>query len=345
MLRTLVRVAVAGAALLIAVMVLEGALHVLRPAVAYQYAPQHMVVNHFTDSDDLPFELKRNFQGRFRMLEFDTSVSTNSLGLRDREIDFGKPRVLCVGDSFTFGFGVEYEESFCARLEAAFGGRYDFVSAGFADGTSPDTYALWLSRSLSRLQPRLIVCSLFQNDVTEVNGHTWEPDGESIPRRIREPGMLVTRDGTLARDNFVSRLPPALRTTIKQSYLIALLRDRLLRDADQAGIVQAQAPAQPLAATNAAPGDDRYTRALRFLRDAVGSTPMVIHLIPLEAQTGDSQMDRVVKQFAATAGWPVVQDYGAFTPADYFAQDGHWLPSGHAKAARYLHAALATLGL
>lgn len=319
-----------------------------RPAVAYQYAPQRIVINHFVASDDLPFELKRNFHGRFRMLEFDTSVSTNSVGLRDREIDFSKPRILCVGDSFTFGFGVQDDEAFCARLEAELGGRYDVINAGFADGTSPDTYALWLSRRYDELQPRLIVCSLFQNDVAEVLSHRWEPDGTSMPHRITQPGLLVTSDGVLLRDNRVARLPPPLRTLIKESYLVAIVRDRLLRDADAPPAVLLADPSRASAShveTAMKLANDRFTQALKFLREAARSTPVVIHLIPLMGQTADSNMDGIVKQFAAEAGWPVVQEYGVFAPSDYLEQDGHWVASGHMKAAQYLHGVLVRLGL
>lgn len=344
--RTFVNLAVAGIALAAAVVGVEVALRQARPAVAYQYAPQRIVLNHFAASDYLPSELRPNFHGRFRMLEFDTTVSTNSWGLRDREIDFTRPRLLCIGDSFTFGFGVENSETFCAQLEARFGGRYDVVNAGIPGG-SPDTYAVWLSRWRDRLQPRLIIVNLFQNDVMDVQDHTWEPDGPSMPQRITQPGMIVTADGAAMRDNAVARLPPLLRSLIKESYFVAILRDRVLRDAN--------APAAPAAHPEAmvgAPGpagvpatSPRFARALMFLREAAHSTPVVIHLISSRAQIIDSPMDSAVKQFAAGAGWPVVQEYGVFTGDDYFEQDGHWLPSGHTKAAQYLHDALERLGL
>jgi hypothetical protein len=343
--RTLVNLAVAGGAFLIAVVGVELVLRIARPAVAYQYAPQRIVLNHFAGSEYLPSELRPNFHGRFRMLEFDTTVSTNSWGLRDREIDFSKPRILCLGDSFTFGFGVENGEAFCAQLEEAFGGRYDVVNAGIPGG-SPDTYALWLSRWRDKLQPRLIIVSLFQNDQMDVQGHGWQPDAGSMPQRVTQPGMIVTKDGAAMRDNAVARLPPLIRSLIKESFFVAILRDRLLRDADGAPTVSAPATAPASAAAVAAvPGDSRFALALKFLREAARGTPVVVHLISSKGQLADSPMDTIVKHFAADARWPIVQEYGVFSSTDYFELDGHWLPSGHAKAARYLHAALERLGL
>ncbi len=340
----LVNLVVAGVAFVAAVGVVEAALRVARPAVAYQYAPQRVILNHFVESEYLPSELKRNFQGRFRMLEFDTTVTTNSWGLRDREIDFSKPRILCLGDSFTFGFGVENGEAFCAQLEDTFAGRYDVVNAGIPGG-APDTYALWLARWHDKLQPRLIIVNVFQNDLMDVRGHAWEPAGASRPQRISQPGMMVTEDGAAMRDNAVARLPPSMRSLIKESYLVAILRDRLLRDTEAPPEAQAQAPASSPSVTIPSSSDPRLAQAFKLLKEAARSTPVVIHLISSKAQVADSPMDTMVKQFAADAGWPIVQEYGVFSTSDYFEQDGHWLPSGHTKAAHYLHSALERLGL
>jgi hypothetical protein len=67
-------------------------------------------------------------------------VSVNRLGLRDRELAGPKPadtvRILGVGDSVTFGYGVRIEETYLRVLEerlraAARGGaRYETVNAG-----------------------------------------------------------------------------------------------------------------------------------------------------------------------------------------------------------------------
>ena len=54
--------------------------------------------------------------------EFRFVVRTNSIGLRDTEIPLrrtGRKRVLAIGDSFTFGWGVRLEETWPKVLEAA----------------------------------------------------------------------------------------------------------------------------------------------------------------------------------------------------------------------------------
>src|SRR3989344_5337015 len=53
--------------------------------------------------------------------EFNISINTNSLGYRDYEFTIKKPedinRILVIGDSTTYGFGVEIDETYAKVLE------------------------------------------------------------------------------------------------------------------------------------------------------------------------------------------------------------------------------------
>ena len=56
----------------------------------------------------------------YRTPEFTFTASTNALGFRDHEFTQGRSpacRVLAIGDSFTFGWGVSLEESWPKVLE------------------------------------------------------------------------------------------------------------------------------------------------------------------------------------------------------------------------------------
>jgi len=65
-----------------------------------------------------------NFAGVVSTPDFAVAYKTNSRGLRDREYaaekPAGKTRVLALGDSFTFGHGIEYGDRFTDILEDAF---------------------------------------------------------------------------------------------------------------------------------------------------------------------------------------------------------------------------------
>lgn len=346
----LARTLAVGVSGLVALLLVEAALHALRPPVEYQYAPQTVEVSHFRPSDLLPYELRASHESRFRMLEFDTTVRTNRLGLRDDEVDMGKPRVLCLGDSFTFGFGVEGPETFCAGLERLFEGRYDFVNAGFADGNAPDTYAVWLARHRDALAPRAVIASVFQNDVGDVARHQWmgeAPASGALPTQIVEPGTIVTPDGAWLRDTAIAQWPVWARSLLKQSYIVALIRDRVLKDvgstpeADPPAALESQVPPPPSARS---PQDARFLAALEMLRVASGNATLILHLIPRRGQAQPSPMDVMVQEFAHPHGIPVAWNHEAFSVADYFVHDGHWNATGHAKAARALHSTLAGLG-
>ena len=65
-----------------------------------------------------------NFAGVYSTPDYTVVYKTNSKGLRDQEYPAQKPpgktRILAIGDSFTFGTGIDYGDRFTDRLESAF---------------------------------------------------------------------------------------------------------------------------------------------------------------------------------------------------------------------------------
>jgi hypothetical protein len=275
-------------------------------------------------------------------------VVTNSVGFRDAEVNFQIPRVLCVGDSYTFGFGVENDQTFSSLLEQLFHGRYDFVNVGYADGYAPDTYALWLSKHVNELEPTAILVSFFQNDYDDVHANTWirggreMPESEpGVPDQIARQGYTVTSDGGWGRDNLVMHWPPLLRRLVKTSYLVGFVRDRLLRDTEQVKSAGRQDNvSDPFPAS-----DRRFVRSLEMLRAAAGDRRLVFYIIQSREQVEPSRMDRLIREFAGRHSIPVLFNGQDFSMQDTFTFETHWNASGHAKAARYLHASLVKLGL
>ena len=342
--KSLINLGMAIGAAAATILIVEIVLHIVRPAVNYAYMPQDIAISHFQPSALLPAELRRNSRSRFKMLEFDTIVETNSLGLRDDEIDFSKPRILCLGDSFTFGYGVESSETFCSILERRFGGQFDFVNAGFADGFSPDSYALWLRHNIETVKPKAILVTLFQNDASEATSNRWLRSGrimteadEGWPDRIEKPGVIVTENGNLMRDTMLAKLPPLVARLLKNSYLVGLMRDRILKDAEKevGGTT-----------TNVMPQEiPRLKRSLALLSEAAQGRPIRFHLIAYPAQRELSPMDKAVLEFGGSHGIPVIYSYQDFTSREFFHFDPHWNRLGHEKAAAYLYPALLRLGL
>jgi hypothetical protein len=105
--------------------VLTGALAelVLRP---YYGSPEdgatRLVATYYDCHDTLRWLPRKNIHGKHRKPgSFDTTFHTNSRGLRDREHPLAHPqtgsRIVAVGDSFTWGYGVEDDEAFPRVLE------------------------------------------------------------------------------------------------------------------------------------------------------------------------------------------------------------------------------------
>jgi GDSL-like Lipase/Acylhydrolase family len=101
------------------------------------------------------------------------AIRTNRLGFRDEEFDLlpaeDELRVLAIGDSFTFGSGVQLEDTWPQQLELMLEhgrlGPVQVVNAGFAAGHAPSTYASWVAGDGLALQPRLVIVGFCLNDM------------------------------------------------------------------------------------------------------------------------------------------------------------------------------------
>jgi hypothetical protein len=87
-----------------------------------QWAPRTARVTQFWKYDpQLGWSHRVGESGRFHSYGFDVAVSINSKGFRGPEIRYdrtpGVRRVLVIGDSLSWGYGVEFEESFLHLLQ------------------------------------------------------------------------------------------------------------------------------------------------------------------------------------------------------------------------------------
>lgn len=146
-------------------------------------------------------------------------VVTNSLGMRDREFSAvpapGVVRILCLGDSLTFGDGVAVEDTYPKQLEARLGRegavRYEVINAGVP---SYDTWqeVVYFEEWGWRLKPNTVVIGFYANDV--------------VPKPAKVNAAL-TGDGMLRRQGFGNVLPDFAVHTLKRSRLLLFLRDRV----------------------------------------------------------------------------------------------------------------------
>lgn len=121
-------------------------------------------------------------------------------------------RTICLGDSFTLGYGVDDQNTFPQMLERTAGDSLQIVNMGQGGYSVGQSY-LWLKRLLGRIEPDAVVCIFIVEDFRRltvdrtVNGYATpqfvESDGmlrilnTPVPAPL-EPGSLLLQPGQLA---------------------------------------------------------------------------------------------------------------------------------------------------
>jgi len=134
-------------------------------------------------------KMRMGYQPPSRWDYFDANgcvaVDTNSLGFRDEEFAVqkapGELRILCLGDSLTYGQGVRLDLTWPQRLEAQLrrerGGAVEVINAGFAAGpgvNTPDGYDRWVAEHGILFAPDVVVVGLCLNDLGPVDMLTYD---------------------------------------------------------------------------------------------------------------------------------------------------------------------------
>lgn len=122
----------------------------------------------------------------FKTSEFEWTVKTNSLGIRDREIDpahRAATRILAIGDSFTNGWGVGAQQAWPKVLERRLrqAGRDVEVFNLAGAGASPKDYALIARRGVDELAPDLVLVGMLQgDDLAQLHFHGGKLDRSRV---------------------------------------------------------------------------------------------------------------------------------------------------------------------
>ncbi len=116
-------------------------------------------------------------------------IRTNSLGLRNPEVAQPKPagvfRILALGDSVTFGWGMRGEDTYPSQLASLLATlrpnqSFDVVNAGVS-GFGTWQQALWLRDAGLSLQPDVVVVQVHLNDAADNlwGSLGWQGGGQS----------------------------------------------------------------------------------------------------------------------------------------------------------------------
>ena len=160
-------------ALLVAVGLFAGiaAGELLFRVVPFERVKYEIRYGHFSGNEVsrfLEYDPVLTFRNRRSASFPDAGVEINSLGLRGPEIRDPKPpgrwRVVCLGDSCTFGAAHPYPQILQSMLDERAPGAFEIVNAGVIGYTSLHGLE-WFERDLARLRPDVVTLYFGWNDM------------------------------------------------------------------------------------------------------------------------------------------------------------------------------------
>jgi lysophospholipase L1-like esterase len=341
--RVLVRLAALVAGTAVGVGLAEVGLRILSP----QIFPVHPVGMYVLDPT-VGYRLAPGFEGVIERAEFRHTFRVNDLGVRSSGSSAApraRLRVLVLGDSQAFGFGVEDDETFAALLERRLSarrreGRVEVINAGVPGYGTADELA-WLQAVGAELEPDLVIVQfLSTNDPIENRNpaSTWATLSD---------GMLATRAGDEAEyRSFLSWLK-------RRSHLVHLVSNTVGYFAMRAGVLgeddRVDGPA--VSESDLDRTRDLLESIVRTAR-SLGADCVLVHST---GQAGILSEDYVEARAAST-----VRDAAARTGATWidaarglqaredrnrmhYPRDGHWTAAGHRAVAELLEDTIAAL--
>lgn len=360
--------------LLLTIVVCEIVLHVyfnLFPPVNYFLLPADKAGLHiFTPSDEGGFyAVKPNYKQSFLNHEFKLDVRTNNIGLREDQDYHGEAvDIGFIGDSFTFGWGVETGERYSDVVRNAFPDRL-VLSYSYPNGHAPAYYLSFLQNN-PELIPEVLVLGLFAfNDLAS---DTTDSDIQADPnsgkiQQVKSRTYEVDNNGFIVNKG---KTPPRLfssawfirNTAIGRTYNVA--KHRL-----KASPTPNEKPSE-LKPLDLGQMDETALLALGQIKDINqlatenGST-LVIFYIPFASDISDyptctysaptcENIRKSNKLGDSLATWAKQNSIHLINPVNdfrarelageklYYYYDGHWTTKGHAAAgnliAQYLQA-------
>jgi hypothetical protein len=285
--------------------------------------------------------------------EFRTKVSINSKGLRGADHAYAKPpgvrRLLCLGDSFTFGYGVDEAEAFPRQLEqllnagSTAGDRWEVINAG-VPGTGTAHQLAYFDLEGYKYEPDFVLLSFCStNDFNDNLCGLYTLEG----------GRLVKHDARLSGFGRVRRAVaslPGYRSVFTRSRLLMFLGRRLTAYAHR----RSSGPSQDVEAivSRKAAAYELTERLVLGLEGAceARSARLVVAVVPeVSAKEGADDVARLVdfvkaRQIPYVDLAPPFQDAASRGYQCFYRVDHHWTSLGHTLVARTLQGFLAGTG-
>lgn len=128
----------------------------------------------------------------YKTADFQYSVYINSIGIRDRELPRERGdayRILAIGDSYTYGWGVDIENTWARSLETQLretGRNVEILNLG-KPGSGPPFYSEIAEKAIPLLRPDLVlICMLQGNDIRAAGPEQDPPPAKSFWDAVRK---------------------------------------------------------------------------------------------------------------------------------------------------------------
>jgi lysophospholipase L1-like esterase len=271
--------------------------------------------------------------GRFASFGFDTFVEINSQGFRGPEVptrkDPSQRRIVVIGDSFVWGFGVEYDEIFASRIENACR-NVEVINLGVS-GYSTDQELLLFEEKGADLEPDVVILVVAANDFSS-NTRSKEYVYYHKPLFVIDGDELVLTNRPVPREGPLVRF--AARTS-KRSYLLTQI-NRVIHAARKEAKVAPEAPQVSEVRANEidyprTPAERVTGKLLERLLSSIeasGAKPVVVFVDGMQGR------DRRLASYLGETGAELVHidDYmpSGNHETHHLPGDFHWNPTGHA---------------
>ncbi len=300
----------------------------------------------YTADTELGFRMTPSETGILESPEFRVDVQTNGMGLRDQDLPAKEAtefRLLVLGDSFTFGFGVEERDTFARRIQHRIRatGRKEFrVINGGVVGYGTKQEQIWFDQIADAIEPDAVILGFFVgNDfVDNLNLNQYEViDGYLVGTSIHGTNLMLTR---------VLGMPPRVKIAIRtHSHLYNFLMNAWRATMVKAGLSDSSAMYEiyretPSAQTEQAVEATREALARLVLSCESREIPLGLVVIP-DVRVRDVLMAKrhyrferpseVIVDMAKVLRVSVLDLTGMFVARDdlYYAVDRHWNAKGH----------------
>lgn len=306
-------------------------------------------VNFWTYDAILGWAHQPNQSGTFKHRDFSVSVKINSHGLRDKDYPLTrteKGRILVMGDSFGWGFGVEHEEIFSEIIERR-NHEWEIINASVSGYGTDQQYLHLISKGIS-FRPDVIFLLFYGNDFNE--------NANSEAYWYYKPMFVLENDELILTNNPVP--PSSLEQLMKRfilghTYLLSKLSRALYR-IPKLIMTSLTDPTQGSGLSAANDGRDTEARLDRYevtrrllLRMDEQARQIQARFVIVSVPMGEEKR-QILKSFTEKHDISYLaldETFSKVTETVTFANDEHWNPTGHRVAADAIESFLKQQGL